>query len=1223
MEKKRKIVVAVESRPEYDVQAPVGPDREILAEQTRPAAAYPQDGVIAGDESVDRAASSGGAVSGGTPPYPVDPVVAPDEVMVRPGRVPQYDMDRESAPDEEMRRAIVPPKYGEAPAPAPDDEILRPAVLPSLSMTSQGQPEDEEILFQKPSLPAMSSGTDVPDSALQRKQFFFDGRWIADEDPLKIGEQNFADIKNYRYRNAGLEGVDGYSKINTTILGTTPGTYYLGRSGIQLLSEYTVGSYILAQAWNAGLTASAIILNRTAVPGTGNFEATLVHEDASGSGLGRFSRWPDGHVAYCNGMESMVWAGDEMPVAALITSTADIGDAVTQAVDYTDAVRNTLTTPGNVAIVGGENDADVKLLLHCNGIATPTVIPDTSGGGDGGATHGNATVVGAGIFLYAGTKKFGDACLYGPGPSGGGNNYIYFDDHADWNFGSGDFTIDCWLYPNTTGTKVIMKQRAASDDFWHICQYSANNNILFYCTHGGLLVSLTGSISLSTHHWHHVAIVRNGTTFSIYVNGVLDVSDTFNITMPDLAEPLEIMGPTEDGIDSFSGCLDELRICKGVARWTGSSFTVPAAAYRESANYFLVGSTRPLQGVKFYLSSVNGESAPALTVKEWNGSAWAALSVTDNTSGLTTNGTVTWASTVDSSKPKYLEGRLLYWYRFYLDAGSAELYQVTVDAPFQTVRDIWDGVFRVAASFRWNNSGVDYDKTLDVAAQTPAGVAAAYSYTADLGALDASDAVYIGFEERICGIRILMFEAESGQVNTNAAALSVYYWDGNDWADVAGKVDGTLDSGATKTLTKSGVVSWTAPEPGQEFQRDMNNLQLYYYKIVPTAALSATVRVDVVQGIPAQNAVDVDMAFPFQFQGRAMLAKGNRLTYSATHAPDVWNGEDSSNGSAGEIYVGESEALTGAIQIYNRFGSSIYNTVILTKAAETYLLDGSGPDDWRLYTISTNIGCPAPLTLATAEVGYEMAQDAVRNIAVWLSHAGPVLFDGGTLIHIKKDVGCYFDRSDSRCIEADNIANAIGWLDTLHNEYNLCIPSGAAQYYNNVWLVFDLVRKRWFKKYPGTYAYHPQAVVPVQDAEGNRYVYAFDALGWMLRLEHGTLWASGATAIDQEVTTADQVPSGDIWNYVGIRRLKLLCDAVSEDRDVTISHYKNGESAATTPALSVVAADGANRYVRHTQGVNLRGWSHRWKFAVSTSATAKGVPLLAWGYTYEVVREDH
>ncbi len=45
----------------------------------------------------------------------------------------------------------------------------------------------------------------------------------------------------------------------------------------------------------------------TTIPDQGDFEASTLHTDATGAGLGRVEIVADGHVAYTNGVETMVW----------------------------------------------------------------------------------------------------------------------------------------------------------------------------------------------------------------------------------------------------------------------------------------------------------------------------------------------------------------------------------------------------------------------------------------------------------------------------------------------------------------------------------------------------------------------------------------------------------------------------------------------------------------------------------------------------------------------------------------------------------------------------------------------------------------------------------------------------------------------------------------------------------------------------------------------------
>ena len=89
--------------------------------------------------------------------------------------------------------------------------------------------------------------------------------------------------------------------------------------------------------------------------------------------------------------------------------------------------------------------------------------------------------------------------------------------------------------------------------------------------------------SLDINRWYHVAFVRVGTTGYFFIDGVrqtttqivaFGTNDTGNI-----AADVNIGGAVSGwGSEDFNGWMDELRISKGMARWS-SDFTVPTEAY--------------------------------------------------------------------------------------------------------------------------------------------------------------------------------------------------------------------------------------------------------------------------------------------------------------------------------------------------------------------------------------------------------------------------------------------------------------------------------------------------------------------------------------------------------------------------------------------------------------------------------------------------------------------
>jgi len=279
--------------------------------------------------------------------------------------------------------------------------------------------------------------------------------------------------------------------------------------------------------------------------------------------------------------------------------------------------------------------------------------------------------------------------------------------------------------------------------------------------------------------------------------------------------------------------------------------------------------------------------------------------------------------------------------------------------------------------------------------------------------------------------------------------------------------------------------------------------------------------------------------------------------------------------------------------------------------------------------------------------------EASRIITLWVSYNGPQATDGSVIIPLT-GVAKYFDPEKSTCVNYDAITNARGWFDPTYSEYNILLPTGSSQTTCNKWLVYDLVRKRWYEKVPATY---PQAAFPVQDDSGTVYIYGFLDTGYAERLEYGSTW--DGTAITYTMTTADLLPLG-MWRQTKVRRLKLISQVPELDEDetvtITVAHYADGEQSFDTDldsftinrndytrAYRVVDDEGDflvdedgnfvvgiawrdPRYVRDTQACNLIGYSHQFKFSMTSNdydfQDNFGKRLLGFGLELYEERED-
>lgn len=655
--------------------------------------------------------------------------------------------------------------------------------------------------------------------------------------------------------------------------------------------------------------------------------------------------------------------------------------------------------------------------------------------------------------------------------------------------------------------------------------------------------------------------------------------------------------------------------------------------YTGSIGRWIILSTRPLQGATFYLHAYNSSSS-SLAVKYWNGSTFTAVSnLSDGTvtggKSMAQSGSVTWTSTVGYAKPFHFEGLYLYAYHFLLSAGTTKIYHCTGNAPFQNIVDVWDGVYRQPITFQVYKADTSTyeDYTLEVNETS----SSLYPIGAELDGLTTSDYVLIGFEERVSAIQ---FDMIGGYQNTNASAAQVYYWTGTAWAAPDGFFDRTNWTGAS--LGNSAEMHWTSPAYTSERTQTLFGVTGYFYKVTWNQTLSGTagdtdqeLLIDLITGIPAQLSLD-QFKFPVLYKGRLLLCgnirskKANRVDYSMTYAPDVYNGEESSMNGVQSLYFGGSDALTCGTSLYNRFGSNIFTVCLMFKDSEMYILDGDGPDNFKIYTVSTSIGCPAPLTLVTAEVGYQMDDQVVRNVAIWMSHSGPMMFDGAVLSPIP-GIENYFDPVQDECIRFSYMEVARAWYDSTNKEYNLLIPSGASATINNVWLVYSLEYKKWYLKDTDTAAV-PQCGWPVVDLNGNQYTYAGLDTGIMVRLENGNCWyvdgGAGDVDITQTVETGDFLPTGNLWDETTIKKVKFVGVRVTEaGTEVAMTHYA-GTSSSGTSLTAVDLTDGSNRLVKSNQNVSLNSWIHSFKFVSSTGATAKGLQPIGWGIRYIVERKD-
>jgi hypothetical protein len=209
--------------------------------------------------------------------------------------------------------------------------------------------------------------------------------------------------------------------------------------------------------------------------------------------------------------------------------------------------------------------SNVSLLLHGDGTNGSTVITDSSGSPKTVTAVGNAQISTA-------QSKFGGSSIYLDGTG----DWLTTPSSNDFAYGTGAFTLEGWLNPATiTGAdRIIWDQRLTANDFGIVFFIDASGRLNSY--HRNSPRANSGSLLLQSNTWQHFAYVRSSGVLYAYIGGQLGGSASLTA---DLTSPGTIrIGVRNDDAQPFSGYIDDLRITKGVARYT-SNFSVPPAPF--------------------------------------------------------------------------------------------------------------------------------------------------------------------------------------------------------------------------------------------------------------------------------------------------------------------------------------------------------------------------------------------------------------------------------------------------------------------------------------------------------------------------------------------------------------------------------------------------------------------------------------------------------------------
>jgi len=218
-------------------------------------------------------------------------------------------------------------------------------------------------------------------------------------------------------------------------------------------------------------------------------------------------------------------------------------------------------------------DDNTVLMIHSDTTNGDTAFTDSSNSSHSIAPNGNAQ-------HNTAQAKFDTTSMYFDGTG----DYLSIPDSDDWDILGREFTMDFWVKFDSVGaSQALVGQYQDGSNQWGLYWDSGGAGKLII--YGPTVGYYYTPWSPSAGEWYHVAVTGSSTNASFFIDGIKQttaISAAWSVVS--LSGPLEIGRYDAGGAPVFTtGHIDEVRITKGIARWT-SNFTPPIAPYTPPAS---------------------------------------------------------------------------------------------------------------------------------------------------------------------------------------------------------------------------------------------------------------------------------------------------------------------------------------------------------------------------------------------------------------------------------------------------------------------------------------------------------------------------------------------------------------------------------------------------------------------------------------------------------------
>lgn len=205
--------------------------------------------------------------------------------------------------------------------------------------------------------------------------------------------------------------------------------------------------------------------------------------------------------------------------------------------------------------VPAEKDEHTLLLLHCDDYSDSSMY--------------GIELMDKSAQVSTEQSKFGGKSMYF-----NGSTRLSIDDVSAkiFDFGTGDFTVEAWIYPEEITTDNFIFSGSASGAFF----FGRKGSNTIGIGRANILWDTEAPIATPANTWSHVAAVRSKGQVSLYVNGN-QTGPLANTNAYSMAGFIACIGSQGTNL-YYKGYMDEIRV-SNVARWT-ESFVPPTQPYR-------------------------------------------------------------------------------------------------------------------------------------------------------------------------------------------------------------------------------------------------------------------------------------------------------------------------------------------------------------------------------------------------------------------------------------------------------------------------------------------------------------------------------------------------------------------------------------------------------------------------------------------------------------------